>query len=99
MSRIGRFVRGIVLLRRHDMRRCAYLKRLASDISIYSFHTKAQRAVAVRSRCQRTAPALELAPLPPNPRRRPLSSGKFSQRSRDPTVFSPAQECKSWINP
>ena len=36
MSRIGRFVRGIVLLRRDD-RGVAYLKRLASDISIYSF--------------------------------------------------------------
>ena len=40
MSRIGRFVRGIVLLRRHD-RGVAYLKRLASDISIYSFYVSA----------------------------------------------------------
>ena len=64
MSRIGRLDRGIALMQRnkgHDSS-IAQLKMSGVRHIADSNHTKAQRALAVRSRCQRTAPALELAP-------------------------------------
>ena len=63
MSCIGRLARGIALLRQNDRHdRVAALEMSGIGHIADSFHTKAQPAVTVRSRYQRTADALELAP-------------------------------------
>ena len=55
MSLIGHLSRGLVLPPQMTgmTRLLPYLKCLAADISLDSFHTKAQRSVAVRSRYQK----------------------------------------------